>query len=485
MPTYSEVPVDHPDAAARRRAGRIVLGIAAFAALLRIALVFALHTYEISAADDHWAFGWETGRIARSVAVGNGFADPFIAPSGPTAWVVPGYPLLLALLFKTFGVYSSGAALTAFILNSILSGLTCVLIYRLAREWFDDRVGVIAAALLAVYPPSIWHAISTIWDTTLFTLCLMVLLLLVQRLKNGSPRALARIGILMGLTVLINPAVVSFYGAALLYLIATRPEIRRRPVRSAVLLVAAPALVIAPWAVRNWHALGFPTLKSNFGLELKIGNNPVAVKCPTAHTLSVHPGNNMKEFARYRRMGELAYLEQCRREAMTFLAEDPWRGVGLCLRRVQIFWVGVLGPQNGWSGHMKLGFAVIWLKSLSLWLPLAVAVAGLVLALRHKRPVALLLLVLLVMPLPYYLTHADERYRYPIEPILVILGSYALRNLFTRERRTRSATVGTGDWVWMAKASAVEFAPKRDEEGEAAGSSEHLPPVGRELPCRT
>jgi 4-amino-4-deoxy-L-arabinose transferase-like glycosyltransferase len=476
------VPADHLDAVARRRANRIVLGIAAAAALLRIALVFALHTYEISDADDHWAFGWETGRIARSVAVGNGFADPFIAPSGPTAWVVPGYPLILALLFQLFGVYSGGAALAAFLLNSVLSGLTCVLVYRLAREWFDDRVGVLAAALLAVYPPSIWHAISTIWDTTLFTLCLMALLLLVKRLKGGGPWALATIGSLAGLTVLINPAVVSFYGAALLYLFVTRPEIRRRPFRAAATLAAVPALVIAPWVVRNWYALGFPTLKSNFGLELKIGNNPIAVHCPSAHTLSVHPGNNPHEFARYRRMGEMAYLEQCRREAVAFLAEDPGRGLGLCLRRVQIFWLGVLGPQNDWSGHMKIGFAVSWLKSLSLWVPFAAAAVGLVMALRRRRPVGLLLLTLLVMPLPYYVTHADERYRYPIEPILVILGSYALNCLVARKGRARTEA-RAAEWVWMAKLSTVAYAPKRGAKRSANEDAERRPPVGNDLPC--
>jgi hypothetical protein len=484
MPTNCDIPVDPPEAAARRRAGRIVFGIAVAAALLRIALVFGLRTYEISAADDHWAFGWETGRIARSVVVGNGFADPFIAPSGPTAWVVPGYPLLVALLFQLFGVYSSGAALAVFVLNSVLSGLTCVLVYRLAREWFDDRVGVIGAALLAVYPPSIWHAISTIWDTTLFTFCLMVLVLLVQRLKNGGPWALAAIGSLAGLTVLINPAVVSFYGAALVYLFVTRPEVRRRPIRAAATLGAVPALVIAPWVVRNWQVLGAPTLKSNFGLELKVGNNPIAVDCPTAQTLKVHPGNNPQEFARYRRLGETVYLEHCLREAVAFLAEDPGRGLGLCLRRVQIFWLGVFGPQNGWSGHMKVGFAVSWLKSLSLWVPFAAAAVGLVIALRRRRPVGLLVLMLLMMPLPYYLTHADERYRYPIEPVLVILGSYALSCLFTRNGRPQTVAQ-TAEWVWMAKASAVEFSPKRGASRVPAEDTERRSPVGNDLPCRT
>jgi hypothetical protein len=46
------------------------------------------------------------GRVARSLATGHGYADPFGGHSGPTAWVPPLFPLILALVFKLFGVYT-------------------------------------------------------------------------------------------------------------------------------------------------------------------------------------------------------------------------------------------------------------------------------------------------------------------------------------------------------------------------------------------
>src|SRR4029077_18421492 len=55
---------------------------------------------------DHLLFGFEVGRIARSIAAGHGYANPFSAETGPTAWMTPVYPYLLAATFKLFGIYS-------------------------------------------------------------------------------------------------------------------------------------------------------------------------------------------------------------------------------------------------------------------------------------------------------------------------------------------------------------------------------------------
>jgi hypothetical protein len=51
-------------------------------------------------------FLFESGNIAHSLAVGNGFSSPFRVDTGPTAWLPPIYPLLLAGIFRTFGSYT-------------------------------------------------------------------------------------------------------------------------------------------------------------------------------------------------------------------------------------------------------------------------------------------------------------------------------------------------------------------------------------------
>src|SRR5579875_1936578 len=78
---------------------------------LRVVAILVGHTYRIRLNDAHFDFGYEAGRIARSLVTGHGYGNPFNGFSGPTAWLPPLYPLLLALCFKMFGVYSRGAAL--------------------------------------------------------------------------------------------------------------------------------------------------------------------------------------------------------------------------------------------------------------------------------------------------------------------------------------------------------------------------------------
>jgi hypothetical protein len=61
---------------------------------------------------------------------------------------------------------------------------------------------------------------------------------------------------------------------------------------------------------------------------------------------------------------------------------------------------------------------------------LTMGIAGLCLGLMKGRNVLLPALALLTLPVPYYLTIFTRfRYRYPVEPILIIFASYAIYRL--------------------------------------------------------
>ncbi len=92
-------------------------------AALAIRLVVMVFQYQarLDPGRDHWEFGFETGRIARSIASGEGFGNPLFGNTGPTAWMAPVYPYLLAAVFKLFGIYSKTSALVILSLNSLFS----------------------------------------------------------------------------------------------------------------------------------------------------------------------------------------------------------------------------------------------------------------------------------------------------------------------------------------------------------------------------
>src|SRR5690349_1140930 len=57
-----------------------------------------------------WPRGVEALGIARSLLTGHGFSSPFPLPTGPTAFLPPVYPFILAAIEKLFGLASTRSA---------------------------------------------------------------------------------------------------------------------------------------------------------------------------------------------------------------------------------------------------------------------------------------------------------------------------------------------------------------------------------------
>lgn len=413
-------------AADRRHTGpgfaRVLLLILLAAFLLRLALIFWFDTWRMPPEQDHWNFGLETGRIARSLSEGNGFSSPFQQPSGPTAWLAPGYPWLVSLLFRIFGIYSPASALAILILNSLLSALTCIVVYRLGRDFYDGNVALIAAALYALAPGSIWSAIGGIWDVNASTLLMGMVLWLLRELDLRPESMLAlQAAACAGVLALFNPSCLSVYAVGLVWIALRRH--RQFPALWPVfgVLIAIPAAISMPWLIRNELVLGRFVLKSNFGTELRIGNNPTAINSAAGDAMLLHPAN--REFARYKQLGEIAYTSECGRQAIAFIRANPATFLTLVVRRIAVFWTGVSG--NNWKSTLKTRMDLSLAKRLALVGWTALALFGLAAGFRPGEHM-LLLLPLLVYPWVFYITHVTVRYRSPLEPFLAVLAAHGL-----------------------------------------------------------
>src|SRR5580698_2305643 len=122
--TDSGASMERPSALANPTPAPWILFWAGF--LVRVAYITLAHTYRIRVFQDHFQFGWEMGRVGRALATGYGYADPFVGHTGPTAWVPPLYPLMLAAVFKVFGVYTAASAWVVLTLNSVFSAATAL-----------------------------------------------------------------------------------------------------------------------------------------------------------------------------------------------------------------------------------------------------------------------------------------------------------------------------------------------------------------------
>jgi 4-amino-4-deoxy-L-arabinose transferase-like glycosyltransferase len=93
-------------------------------------------------------------------------------------------------------------------------------------------------------------------------------------------------------------------------------------------VAAGAILVCVPWTWRNYTTLhGFFFIRSNFGLEFRIANQPgadadIEVSLARAGTLR-HPSENLEEARQVRELGEAEYDRRARNEALAWIWSHP------------------------------------------------------------------------------------------------------------------------------------------------------------------
>ncbi|MDP9049926.1 MAG: glycosyltransferase family 39 protein [Acidobacteriota bacterium] len=420
--------------------------------LIRVAYIALAHTFRIRPADDHFQFAWEAGRIARALVTGNGYADAFanttFPHTGPTAWLPPLYPLLIAAIFRIFGVYSHTSAFVLFTLQSAFSAATALATYEIAARCFNRRVALWSAWIWAFHPAAMQYAVRWPWEmsltTALFTFTLVLALRMrgvgdeTSRTSNLEPQTSQWLlfGLLCGLIALSNSTLLIFLPICGLWILLGKktgaPTIPGAPSKlrlGGILQQAASALVflacIAPWTFRNQQAFHtFIPLRGNLGAELYMGNGPSSNGLLMEY---FHPFQAPEQLRLYATMGEVRYVAMRSAAAKQFIAAHPAHYASNIALRIYFFWISV--PQADVAPAVEaarvLNFAFTSIAGL----------LGLALALRHRVPAAgLFAWAILLLPIPYYAITVAARFRHPLEPLLCILAVY----LFQSAQRSRT-----------------------------------------------
>jgi len=386
---------------------------------LRLAVITFGHTYRITPRRDHFQFGWEMGRLARSIAEGHGFSSPTDLPSGPSAWTAPVYPYILAGIFKVFGIYTPASAWMILAFNSVFAALTCWTIYLIAGRIFGGVPARASAWTWAVFPYLIYWPVRVVWEVSFTTFVLTLILWLTIRMADAArSRDWIIYGLLWGLVLLTNTAVVILLPFFLVWLIWKRPaRAPRFPGPALCLLIAC--LCAVPWTVRNYYVFGrFVFIRDNLPLELHEANNNAS---SGLWTRTEHPGNDPASMRRFQELGEIRFMDEKSREVKAFIRENPGRFFAFTLERIWYFWAAP--PQTQIVGGYDFWIA----RHVQFLLAAAFAFAGLIVAFWRKNPYRWLLSPFLVIyPIPYYMVNPFPRYKHPIEPVMLMLIVYVL-----------------------------------------------------------
>jgi hypothetical protein len=401
---------------------------------LRFVVMSFLYPERTDPYRDHWRLGGEAGRIARSIAQGEGFSNPLFGKTGPTAWLAPVFPYLLAGIFKVFGIYSRASAIAALALDCLFSALTCIPVYFIAKKHFGESAAVGSGWAWAFFPYGIFFPADFIWATTLTTLLMSLIFLVALNLETSSSVwHWVGFGALSGFAGLTDPVVMSvapFLGAWAWYRLYKSD---RRWLAPGVGAVLAVALVVAPWFIRNYETFHkVIPFRSCLGLEVYFGNNQDSWHWgPPGY----HPSDDENEWSEYQQLGEIAYTQKKFHEGMAFIESHRLLYIQQTVRRVVYLWTGYWSfnprylqeePADPFNMVLCTGLTILTLMGLSRAWTTDPAIA------------VPYMLVLLFFPVIYYLTHPEDYYRRPIDPQYVVLAALAVSS-WVAERKARLA----------------------------------------------
>ncbi len=390
--------------------------------------------------------GFEVGSIAYSIAcAGEGFANPFGAGTGPTAWVAPVPVAVYAIAFALFGCFSGGAVLALLAVALAASALTVRLAYAAAGRIFPgERAAPVAGVLAALSP----------WDLRLFlsgsfldlNLPGLALLLVVALLLRGCGRATgprwAAFGAAAALAALVSPVLVLPAAACLGFAIVRgRIAGHEERVRAVALFLLAQVILVGPYAAWQSARIGAWTyVKSNLPFELWLGNHPSGGGVHTAEALkALHPSQSLRELRDYRRLGEAAYVRERGERFVRGL--DPGRFARATVWRAVHFFGGYTAMpwEGGWTLLAKRALAVV---------P-ALVLIGLPAA-RRLRALSLgdgawtVYVAIAAYAAPYLLTGMMERYVAPAIPLVLVLASGFVARGRISAARSRRRGRGSG-----------------------------------------
>jgi 4-amino-4-deoxy-L-arabinose transferase-like glycosyltransferase len=192
----------------------------------------------------------------------------------------PGYPLLLAAVFRVVG--NDAAVIWGRALGACFGTAAVAMVYALAYRLFDVTTARLAAAVAAIYPGAIASSIFVLSEAPFCPLMLgqLVLMTVAWQCRRNAPAAgwsLAA-GAVAGAATLMRPSWLLFtpLAALLMLLIPSRLGGPRRWTLPVVMLFGL-VVTMTPWWIRNYRLSGhFVATTLQVGESLYDGLNPQA-----------------------------------------------------------------------------------------------------------------------------------------------------------------------------------------------------------------
>jgi 4-amino-4-deoxy-L-arabinose transferase-like glycosyltransferase len=417
-----------------------LLLILAVSILLRLAVAFAMgnRVVELPGVFDQISYH----NLALRVVNGYGFSFgelwwPITPANAPTAHWSFLYTLYLVLIYSIFGP----SPIIARILQAILVGiLHPYIVYCIGEKLFTRTVGLVAAAITAVYVYFFYYGAALMTEPFYITAILFSLYFALQLSESTSKSRDAKLGIALGIAIAMALLLRQVYLLFLPFLfvwiwIARTRRGRNLPIVATVLSVAMIILLILPVTLYNYSRFGSVVLlNTNSGYAFFWGNHPIY----GTKFISILPTSTYQELipVEVRHLNEAELDRELLKRGIGFVIDDPWRYVQLSVSRIPpyfMFW---------YSAESSMLSNVSRIASFGVMLPFMLY--GVLLGFKRitesgnhfldwlASSYALLVIFLVVYSGIHILTWTLVRYRLPVDAVLIPFAALALVDLAQR-----------------------------------------------------
>jgi 4-amino-4-deoxy-L-arabinose transferase-like glycosyltransferase len=351
----------------------------------------------------------------------------------PNAAITPGYPVFLAGVYAASGKTTrptgdnGGPYRLIYWLQLAFAAGSIVLTYLIGAELFGRTPGLIAAVLLALFPPMQQSALKLLTEPLGMVLFLGYVYVQIVAMRRDRWWQWLIAGLLFGAAVMVRPSFATVGIVPLLYVLVTRRDWRRWLVQ-AVLLAAGFALVVSPWVVRNVQVMHRPiVLADHTGDPLLAGIDPYHYELGWKYRYS---GPTYQDYMKHHPMASGPYApaydmtndEYAMKALGKMFQENPagtieWFTIGKLRSMFTRLWEGGTGPMA----------TVTWA---TLIVMVSFGFMGIVLAFKEERfrLLALMVAIGVATLLPFV---PEPRFVFGLMPLLAVLGAGVIYRAWT------------------------------------------------------
>lgn len=356
---------------------------------------------------------YELTAIAISLMETGEFANAYMIPTGPAAHLPPIYPFITSIIYHLFGLTATAGIVSYMFMFTANSVLLALLPWFAGKLGIDRQAGVLGgiAGALTVEWAGHGEYLSGI----------AIGLILVAFLRRWRGKTISVTGALLtglgiGAAFHIQPALLSVVIGCLAFELWWRGKQQKKTYMG--VLVLGILLACIPWGWRNYQAFDAVFfIRSNFGLELRMGNHDGAVATWAVMDKLVeehrHPKCHFGEVKLLKEMGEAAYMRQAGREALDWILANPGEYTWLSMQRFANLWAGPLDRPRDAFPVFLLTFLAFW----GAWKAFSIL---------SSPQRAAIIIPLLTYPLVYYFVLYMPRYRIPVNWLLYLLAGSAV-----------------------------------------------------------